>query len=200
MADFVDDHHGQLHLIGWRRHLGVQQDLLLHEDAQPPVLHGGVGMFGHCQQIWKKTTQSNMLMLVNRRWMLSLINKLPVSFIHWDSTIKIKRSLWQNDCWHQSTSHFGLKLNPWVILTTCQRSLLSPQHGYTESSDVFLHISEWERQRDMEETRIRPEEEGVCLLWGRFFRVERKWLNVSKGGLTSLDKQSSRSESHPVKG
>lgn len=55
VADLVDDHHGQLHLIGRRRHLGVQQDLLLHEDAQAPVLHGGVGMFGHRQQVCKTT-------------------------------------------------------------------------------------------------------------------------------------------------
>lgn len=58
VADFMDDHHGQLHLIGRRGHLGVQQDLLLHKDVQPPVLHGGVGMFGHRQQVWKPHTRA----------------------------------------------------------------------------------------------------------------------------------------------
>lgn len=68
MADFVDDHHGQLHLIGWGGHLSVQQDLLLHKDAQAPVLHGSVRMFGHRQQVWKPQHTSINQRVGVRNW------------------------------------------------------------------------------------------------------------------------------------
>lgn len=52
MADLVDDHHGELHLVGRRRHFGVQQDLLLDEDVEAPVLHGSVGVLRYGQQVY----------------------------------------------------------------------------------------------------------------------------------------------------
>lgn len=57
VADLMDHHHGELHLVGGGGNLHVQQDLLLHEDVQTPVLHGGVRMFGHRQQICSKHRQ-----------------------------------------------------------------------------------------------------------------------------------------------
>ena len=45
VTDLMDDHHGEFHLIGRGRHLRIQEELLLHEDTEAPVLHGGVRMF-----------------------------------------------------------------------------------------------------------------------------------------------------------
>lgn len=80
--------------------------------------------------------------------MFSCINKLSARFHHLNNR---RRSLWQNDCWHRCGSHFGLKLNSWVILTMCQRSLSSTQHRYMDfSSYNSTYICMREKQSERE--------------------------------------------------